>query len=345
MLPLLTVFTPSYNRAHLLPRLYAALLRQTSQDFCWLIIDDGSADNTRELVAGWIAKGKISIRYHYKENGGMHTAHNAAYELIETELNTCVDSDDWMPDEAVEKIVTFWRQHGSDKYAGMMALDATVANHSPARQQGDSTQDNASETPTLIDSPTPHNIPSITVGAGISPDTNHLTVIGSELPCDRTEIKLGEFYANGGTGDKKLIYRTEVMRRYPPYPTFPGEKYVSLAYKYQLADQDYPLLILNEVVCIVEYQTEGSSFNMFHQYRRNPRGFAFMRKQDMIYGHTFKQRLKAATHYIAKSLMLRNLRFLQESPRKLLTLTAIPAGVVLYFYIMQTKANSPFKGS
>ena len=344
MPPLLTVFTPAYNRAHLLPRLYAALLRQTSQDFCWLIIDDGSVDNTRDLVAGWIAEGKISISYHYKENGGMHTAHNAAYELITTELNTCIDSDDWMPDDAVAKIVGHWRQHGSAKYAGMIALDAAVSNHSPARQQGDLTRNNESETPALMDSSVPHSIPSITVGAGISPDANHLTIIGSELPRNRTEIRLGEFYANGGTGDKKLIYRTEVMRRYPPYPTFPGEKYVSLAYKYQLADQDYPLLILNEIVCIVEYQTDGSSCNMFHQYRRNPRGFAFVRKQDMIYGYTRKQRLKAAIHYIAKSLMLRNPRFLQESPRKLLTLAAILPGVLLYFYIMHTKAASPFKG-
>lgn len=295
--PLLTIFTPTYNRAHLLPRLYDSLVRQTRQDFIWLIIDDGSTDNTRALVAGWMAEARFRIRYHAKENGGMHTAHNAAYELIDTELNTCVDSDDWVPDDAVEKITTFWHSHGNDRFSGIVALDGT--------EQG--------------------------------------TVIGSELPRDRPDIRLCDFYADGGTGDKKLIYRTEVIRRYPPYPVFPGEKYVSLGYKYLLADQDYTLLILNEVVCIVEYQAEGSSRNMIRQYRNNPKGFAFIRKVDMVLGGTWNLRAKAAIHYVAKSIMLRNWHFLRESPRKLLTLVAIPAGMLLFWYIMRTTHHSPFQ--
>ena len=53
----------------------------------------------------------------------MHTAHNTAYENIDTELNTCIDSDDYMTDDAVEKIVNCWKKYGSDKYAGILALD------------------------------------------------------------------------------------------------------------------------------------------------------------------------------------------------------------------------------
>ncbi len=120
----LTIFTPAYNRAYTLHLGYEALLRQTCQDFEWLIIDDGSTDNTRELVAGWIKENKIPIRYHYQENQGMHGAHNTAYRLITTELNTCIDSDDYMPDDAVEKIVTFWKKHGSNEVAGIIGLDA-----------------------------------------------------------------------------------------------------------------------------------------------------------------------------------------------------------------------------
>lgn len=125
MPPTLTIFTPAYNRAHLLPRLYESLCRQSSRDFCWLIIDDGSTDNTRELVQGWIAEERLSIRYEYKPNGGMHTAHNLAYRLIDTELNTCIDSDDYMPDDAVEKILHFWREKGGDDVSGIVGLDAT----------------------------------------------------------------------------------------------------------------------------------------------------------------------------------------------------------------------------
>lgn len=98
----LTVFTPTYNRAHTLGRTYESLLRQTDQDFEWLVIDDGSTDNTRRLVQGWIAEDKIPIRYIHKENGGLYTGYNTAYANIETELCVCIDSDDYMPDDAVE---------------------------------------------------------------------------------------------------------------------------------------------------------------------------------------------------------------------------------------------------
>ena len=65
----LTVFTPTYNRAHTLARTYKSLCNQTCNDFEWLVIDDGSVDNTEELVKGWIVEGRISIRYIKKENG------------------------------------------------------------------------------------------------------------------------------------------------------------------------------------------------------------------------------------------------------------------------------------
>ena len=100
------------------------LKRQTCKDFIWLIIDDGSTDNTKELVDGWIKENKIEIKYHWQENQGMHGAHNTAYELIDTELNVCIDSDDYMPDDAVEKIINFLGKYGSDKVSGIIGLDA-----------------------------------------------------------------------------------------------------------------------------------------------------------------------------------------------------------------------------
>lgn len=122
----LTVFTPTYNRAHTLPRTYESLLRQTCKDFEWLVIDDGSTDGTRQLVEGWIDENLIPITYIYKENGGLYTGYNKAYEVIETELNVCIDSDDFMPDNAVELIITHWAKYGSEKYAGITGLDFTL---------------------------------------------------------------------------------------------------------------------------------------------------------------------------------------------------------------------------
>ena len=101
----LTVFTPTYNRAHTLTRVYDSLCRQTCNDFEWLVVDDGSTDNTRELVQGFIAAGNIDITYIYKENGGLYTGYNTAYLNIKTELNVCVDSDDFIAREMYELLL------------------------------------------------------------------------------------------------------------------------------------------------------------------------------------------------------------------------------------------------
>ena len=122
--PQITVFTPAYNRANCLHLGYEALKRQTNKNFEWLIIDDGSKDNTRELVNSWIEKEKdFKIRYIYKENGGLHTAYNEAIANIDTELSVCVDSDDYLPDNAIELMLDFWNKYGSDEYAGISGLD------------------------------------------------------------------------------------------------------------------------------------------------------------------------------------------------------------------------------
>ena len=87
---LLTVFTPTYNRAHTLSEVYCSLKAQTSKNFLWLIVDDGSTDRTAALVSAWMqAEKAFAIRYLYRPNSGMHAAHNTAYAHIETELNLC----------------------------------------------------------------------------------------------------------------------------------------------------------------------------------------------------------------------------------------------------------------
>lgn len=105
---IITIFTPSYNRANTLQRLYQSLLRQTNNNFCWLIVDDGSIDNTEKLVQSWIAEAKIAIEYFKQENRGKSMAHNRGVDLTKTELFVCVDSDDYLSDNAVEEIIRCW---------------------------------------------------------------------------------------------------------------------------------------------------------------------------------------------------------------------------------------------
>lgn len=129
MVPI-TVFTPAYNRADLLKRCYESMCRQTNKNFIWMIIDDGSTDNTKEVVNLWMLNNNgFEIQYYYKKNGGLHTAYNEAIEHIDTELCVCIDSDDYMPDNAIEIILDFWKKNGSDEYAGIVGLDYTLDNH------------------------------------------------------------------------------------------------------------------------------------------------------------------------------------------------------------------------
>lgn len=300
MKPTLTIFTPTFNRAFTLHQCYESLKRQTSKDFTWLIIDDGSTDRTNELVESWKMENVISIRYHYQENQGMHGAHNTAYELIETELNVCIDSDDYMPDDAVEKIISFWNTHGEKKFVGMVGLDAAFNGN----------------------------------------------LIGSEMPSDIKFSTLSDLYRKYNVkGDKKLVYRTELTRKVSPYPIFEGEKYCPLAYKYILIDQEGPLLLMNTILCHVEYLNDGSSMNMINQYKTNPRGFSFYRVITMKYATSFKERFRASIHYVSSSIMIKNYKYVFESPNKLTTLLASPFGMALFYYIKNTKKATVFKGS
>lgn len=149
----LTVFTPTYNRKHTIVRTYESLCPQSCADFDWLIIDDGSSDGTRAWVEslgekivgsgtrfdwmGCLLEGKdanhfviqterFDIEYIYKPNGGLYTGYNTAYATIQTELCVCVDSDDYMPDDAVEKILKCWKDRGEKKYAGILGLDYNI---------------------------------------------------------------------------------------------------------------------------------------------------------------------------------------------------------------------------
>ncbi len=292
----LTVFTPSYNRAYLLSRLYESLLRQTNQQFIWLIIDDGSSDNTSELVMSWIKEGHLDIRYKFQENLGMHGAHNTAYELIDTELNVCIDSDDLMPENAVEMILNFWNENKSENYAGILGLDAFK---------------------------------------------NGEIVSNRKFP---ENIKSGKYFELKNKyklkGDIKFVYRTDIIKQFPPYPIFSGEKFVPLNYKYLLVDQSKEMLFLNKVLCIVEYMEDGSSKNIIKQYLKNPKGFEHERKVRMKYAYSWKERFRNAIHYVSCSILLKNSNFFNESTNKSLTLLAIPLGILLNVYIRNTNRSS-----
>ena len=103
---MVTVFTPTYNRAHLLPKLYRSLQIQTCKDFEWLIIDDGSSDNTEIIVKEWIDnESSFPVRYYKVPNGGKMRAINMGASLAKGEVFCGIDSDDWFYNDAISAII------------------------------------------------------------------------------------------------------------------------------------------------------------------------------------------------------------------------------------------------
>ena len=259
----LTVFTPVYNRAHTLPRTYESLCIQDCKDFMWLIIDDGSTDGVESLIREWQKKDNgFEIQYIYKENGGMHTAHNVAYEHIVTELNTCIDSDDWMPADAIEKIEKTWNRIKDKGYVGIMGIDCY--------ENGD--------------------------------------CVGGAFPKNVTEMYLYEKLTKYEIpGDKKMIHRTDLLKKVAPMPTFDGEKNFNPSYMMYQLDQFGKLYVTNDCFCIVDYQPDGMSSNIYKQYRNSPNSFAETRKLYLQFPNTsaiFK--LRHSIHYISSCILAKN---------------------------------------
>lgn len=286
----LTIFTPTFNRAYCLHKGYEALCRQTCKDFVWIIIDDGSIDNTKELVNEWMKKENgFSIRYVYKKNGGMYTGYNVAIALAETELTVCIDSDDYMPDDAVEKIITFWNMHRDEGYAGIIGLD------------------------------------SFESGA----------ILGDRFPDQKSinliDLAIGKYKLDNR--DRKIVVRTELYKSVAPMKEFPGEKDFNPHIMHLQISQEYDFLVMNEVLCVVEYQPDGMTNTVFKQYLRSPRSFRETRLFDMsIKNAPLLFTVKKTIHYVSSCIISKE-SCVAASPRKLLTILLYPIGWLLTQFI------------
>lgn len=125
--PAFTVATPTFNRAHTLPRVYDSLRRQTMTDFEWIVVDDGSADGTHELVHRWMDDAPFSIRYFRQSNSGKHVAMNVAGQQAQGRFVATLDSDDWYVPDALETFLATWESIAAaerDSFVGVVALCA-----------------------------------------------------------------------------------------------------------------------------------------------------------------------------------------------------------------------------
>lgn len=290
--PLITVFTPTYNRKNCIYKCYQSLCNQSSFNFEWLIIDDGSSDDTRALVEQWQQEQeKFTIRYFWKKNGGLHSAYNKGIELARTELFVCIDSDDWMPEDAIEKIENIWHNIQNKGYAGIMGIDCY--------QDG--------------------------------------TCVGDRFPDGIEEMFLYEKMTKYQLdGDKKMIHRTSLLKKVAPMPTFTGEKNFNPSYMMYQLDQFGKLYVTNDCFCIVDYQPDGMSSNIYKQYRNSPNSFAETRKLYMAFPNTTVMfKLRQSIHYVSScQLAGKFFEGMRKSPFLLYFILAIVPGTLLTILVL-----------
>jgi len=123
-----TIFTPTFNRKELLEKLYKSLQKQTYKDFEWLIVDDGSADGTKEKVEEFLSEKKLDIKYYFKENGGKQRAYNFATDKANGELFICLDSDDEYVENGLETILKYWKKYEKNNNIAGMGYLSTYPN-------------------------------------------------------------------------------------------------------------------------------------------------------------------------------------------------------------------------
>lgn len=232
----ITVFTPTYNRGYIIESLYKSLQRQSFNDFEWLVVDDGSSDNTEALFEKWSEENNnFQIRYYKKKNGGKHRAINYGLDKAKGELFFTVDSDDYLTDDALEKI-NDWEKSldKSKKFAGIVAnrgydKDNTINNYF---------------------------------------EEEYLDL---DLMQMYTYSENGKRVLSG---ERALIFYTNIHRLYK-YPEFEDENFMTEAVIWnRMANDGYLVRYYNDIIWIFEYLEDGLTKAGNKLFIDNPRGYA-----------------------------------------------------------------------
>lgn len=215
--PLITIFTATYNRASLLTNLYQSLKNQTSHNIEWLIVDDGSTDNTEIIIENIQKNNKnlFPIRYYQKTNGGKHTAINVGIRKAKGDLFFIVDSDDLLTLDAVSTITSNWQKIHSINICGISYLKGYI--HDPNKSLG------------------------------------HMYSKLSSFIGNYIDVR----YNRGVSGeDHAEIFRTEYLRQYP-FTEYPNERFMSEAIVWIRLGKKWDMFFINKIIYLAEYVHGG----------------------------------------------------------------------------------------
>ncbi|MBW4734899.1 glycosyltransferase family 2 protein [Prevotella melaninogenica] len=257
-MPFISILTPTYNRGKLLLPLYDSLKNLTFKDFEWLIVDDGSEDDTEQYALSWIAhnieNAEFPIRYIKKSNGGKHTAINRGVREANGELILILDSDDTLPSDSLATIAQYYEQcKGYKDCAGVCGL---MAHHDGQL-----------------------------IGTGFPKDPMY-------------ESALLFRYAEKGnvTGDLLEVYKTSVMREFP-FPEIENEKFCPESLVWNRIANKYKLFCFNKVIYYRDYLDGGLTSKIVRIRMNSPIASTMTYAEMLDYDISLKWKIRSAINY------------------------------------------------
>ena len=257
-MPFISILTPTYNRGKLLLPLYESLKNLTFENFEWLIVDDGSEDDTEQYALSWIAhnieNAEFPIRYIKKSNGGKHTAINRGVREANGELILILDSDDTLPEDSLATIAQYYEQcKGYKDCAGVCGL---MAHHDGQL-----------------------------IGTGFPKEPMY-------------ESALQFRYAEKGnvTGDLLEVYKTSVMREFP-FPEIENEKFCPESLVWNRIANKYKLFCFNKVVYYRDYLDGGLTSKIVRIRMNSPIASTMTYAEMLDYNISLKWKIRSAINY------------------------------------------------
>lgn len=298
MVDLVTVFTPTYNRGYTLERLFDSLQSQTSKNFEWVIVDDGSTDNTELLVNTFIEKADFKINYCKKVNQGKYIAINLGLELAKGIWFFIVDSDDYLTNDAIEKINYYCNQiKGNTSFAGVVGLKGNSSGE---------TWENY-------------------YNSKIYTDSEWLKKEYFDANCIEYRFK------KKISGDRAEVVRTEILKKFK-FPEIKDVKFMSEGYIWlSIANEGYKFRWFNKVIYIAEYIEDGLSHNIRKIYKENWKSACFINNFCLDFkGIPMKIKMKNCVNYFRYGIYggVRIRQLYKECRMKIISLPCIIIAII-----------------
>ena len=268
---MITVFTPTYNRASLLSRLYQSLCAQNFKDFEWIIVDDGSSDDTVSIVELLQSRPRnkdFSIRYYKKENGGKHTAINVGVKKAQGDLFFIADSDDVLPPNTLQIVAEVWEQTKYDNsIGGICGFDGDINDGS------------------ITGTGFPKEVHLLNIEL-----SNHINIgyIDATTRDVRFKLKVD--------GDMKEVFRTSVLREFP-FPEIKGERFCPEVLVWNRIASKYKLRHINKIIYLVEYQQDGITSAITRSRMNSPIASTMTYAEMLDYDISLKWKIRSAINY------------------------------------------------